>query len=166
VEQLTQKRLPLLLHKCFASLWPLTRVLSNLWSTQHRGGLITLNYIPQRQQRWEEQRLSHRGADPQLVRGSKSEAPGEKAKSNLGKRQARSWRHEQHPRGHRAGRKHNPGLGRAWVCTHAGALGGLRLTPAVAPGLSAQPPSTTWRFTVICLSKGMLLFDHFQLRCE
>lgn len=62
MEQLAQKRLHLLLRKCFASRWPLTRVLSNLWSTQCRGGLIILNYISKRQRRWEEQPIYHRGS--------------------------------------------------------------------------------------------------------
>lgn len=116
MEQLAQKRLHLLLRKRFASLWLLTRVLSNLWFTQRWGGLIILNYASKCQWRWEEQPLCHCGTDLQLTRRSKREMPGEKAKPDLGKWWAWSWRQKQHPWRNQGGRKHNLGLGD--VCEH------------------------------------------------
>lgn len=166
MEQLAQKRLHLLLRKCFASRWPLTRVLSNLWSTQCRGGLIILNYISKRQRRWEEQLIHHCGTDPQLTRRSKSKVPGEKAKTN------------------RESCKHDPGVRssilegtvvqgnaiQAWgvrVSAHTRVLaagnGRYRLLPLA---FQLNYLQWAWWYIVICLWKGMLLFDHFQLRCE
>lgn len=166
MEQLAQKRLHLLFRTCFASMWTLTRVLSDLWSTQHRGGLIILNYISNCQWRWE-QPICHHGTDLQLRGRSESEVPGEKAKSKLGKWQGWSWSQEQHPSTNWRGRKHNPGLGCACGSAQACVLGVLQPIPAVAHSFSAWPhPQWGWQYIVICLSKGTLLFDHFQLRCE
>lgn len=68
MEQLAQRRLHLLLCTCSASRWPLTRMLSNLWSTHHWGGLIILNYLSKQQWKREKELICLCGTDLQLTR--------------------------------------------------------------------------------------------------
>lgn len=98
------------------------------------------------------------GTDLPITGRGTSEVPGEKGESNLGKGRARSWSQEQHPWKDRAGSKHNAGLG-----LFSGCYGRYRLLP---PAFQLNRLPWAWRYMAICLSKGMLLFDHFQLRCE
>lgn len=134
MEQLAQRRFHLLLCTCSASRWPLTRVLSNLWSTQHWDGLIIQNYLSKQRRRWGEGLTCPCGSDLQLT--LRSEMRGEK------------WNHSWESG------KHDPGASssilegtelegntiQGWsmrVCARVCALSVFWPAPAVAPRFPA-----------------------------
>lgn len=109
VEQLAQKRLHLLLCKCFASLWPSTRVLTNPWSTQYQRSLIIVNNTSKFQQRLEEQPIHHCDTDLRLMPRNKREVSREKLKT--GKVEVETGAAG-------GGRERGPGPGHVYLCTH------------------------------------------------